>query len=154
MADTSPDRKCAVEVDKLRKVYGKIVAVDDVSFKVFEGEIFGMVGPNAAGKTTTIECVEGLRQQDSGQIKVLDLDPQRDTCALRERIGVQLQTAVLQKHIKVWEACDLFSSFYHRSTDWKALLEKLGLSETQNSFFDKLSGGSKAARIHSPSFDQ
>ena len=135
--------KSVIGVDKLRKVYGQIVAVDDISFEVFDGEIFGMVGPNAAGKTTTIECVEGLRRQDSGQIKVLGLDPQRDAYALRERIGVQLQTAVLPQHIKVWEACDLFSSFYPRSTDWEVLLEKLGLAETRNLFFDKLSGGQK-----------
>lgn len=135
--------KPVIGVDKLRKVYGQIVAVDDISFEVFDGEIFGMVGPNAAGKTTTIECVEGLRRQDSGQIKVLGLDPQRDAYALRERIGVQLQTAVLPQHIKVWEACDLFSSFYPRSTDWEVLLEKLGLAETRNLFFDKLSGGQK-----------
>jgi len=135
--------KSVIGVDKLRKVYGQIVAVDVVSFEVFDGEIFGMVGPNAAGKTTTIECVEGLRRQDSGQIKVLGLDPQRDAYALRERIGVQLQTAVLPQHIKVWEACDLFSSFYPRSTDWEVLLEKLGLAETRNLFFDKLSGGQK-----------
>ena len=136
-------RKSVIKVDKIRKAYGKIVAVDDMSFEVFDNEIFGMVGPNAAGKTTTIECLEGLRYQDSGEITVLGIDPQRDPYALRERIGVQLQTAVLQKNIKVWEACDLFSSFYPRSIDWKSLLEKLGLGETQNSFFDKLSGGQK-----------
>jgi len=56
---------------------------------------------------------------------------------------VQLQTAVLPQNIKVWEACDFFSSLYPRNTDWEVLLEKLGLTETKNSFFDKLSGGQK-----------
>jgi ABC-2 type transport system ATP-binding protein len=135
--------KKVIKVENLRKTYGSISAVDNISFEVYEKEIFGMVGPNAAGKTTTIECIEGLRQRDGGRIEVLGLDPQRDSYGIRERIGVQLQTAVLPQNIKVWEACDLFSSFYPRSTDWEVLLEKLGLVETRNSFFDKLSGGQK-----------
>lgn len=136
-------RKAVVQVEELRKVYGPVVAVDNVSFEVYEGEIFGMVGPNGAGKTTTIECIEGLRQPDGGDVKVLGLDPQRDGYALRERIGVQLQTSVLQDHIKVWEALDLFASFYPRSTDWKTLLKQLGLAEKRNAYFEKLSGGQK-----------
>ena len=92
--------------------YGPTVAVDDVSFEVFEGEIFGLIGPNGAGKTTTMECVEGLRAPDAGTISVLGLDPVRDVYALQERIGVQLQEAQLQKRIKVWEAVDLWASLY------------------------------------------
>ncbi|MFX0199945.1 MAG: ATP-binding cassette domain-containing protein, partial [Candidatus Hodarchaeota archaeon] len=94
--------KAVVKVEALRKVYGPIVAVDDVSFEVYEGEIFGMVGPNAAGKTTTIECIEGLREPDGGQVEVLGMDPQREGYTLRDRIGIQLQVAVLPKNIKVW----------------------------------------------------
>lgn len=81
-----------VEVRNLRKVYGSTVAVEDVTFEVYEGEIFGMVGPNGAGKTTTIECLEGLRAPDGGTVRVLGLDPQRDGYALRERIGLQART--------------------------------------------------------------
>ena len=102
-----------------------------------------MVGPNGAGKTTTIECIEGLRRPDGGHTEVLGLDPQRDAYALRERIGVQLQEAVLQDRIKVWEALDLFASFYPRSTDWETLLEQVGLAEKRNDHFAKLSGGQK-----------
>src|SRR5262249_45561463 len=93
-----------VQVSGCRKTYGPTVAVDDVSFEVFEGEIFGLIGPNGAGKTTTMECVEGLRVPDRGRISVLGRDPFRDVYALQERIGVQLQQAQLQKRIKVWEA--------------------------------------------------
>ena len=136
-------RKAVVRVEELRKVYGPVVAVDNVSFEVYKGEIFGMVGPNGAGKTTTIECIEGLRQPDGGKIEVLEFSPQRDGYALRERIGVQLQTSVLQDHIKVWEALDLFASFYPHSTDWETLLKQLGLAERRNAYFAKLSGGQK-----------
>ena len=132
-----------IKVERLRKVYGSTVAVEEVSLEVYEGEIFGMVGPNGAGKTTTTECIEGLRDPDAGSIQVLAMNPQRDGYALRNRIGVQLQTSALQERLKVWEALDLFASFYPRSVDWEALLEQLGLAEKRNAPFAKLSGGQK-----------
>lgn len=132
-----------IKVEHLRKVYGKVVAVNNISFEVQEGEIFGMVGPNGAGKTTTIECLESLRNPDSGKISVLDLNPRNDGYALRERIGIQLQEATLYDRIRVWEALDLFASFYHHSIDWNSLLETLGLEDKRNSYINKLSGGQK-----------
>jgi len=89
---TTTQGKVVVKVENLRKTYGKNVAVDNISFEVYEREIFGMVGPNGAGKTTTIECIEGLRQPDKGNVEVLGLNPKRDSYNLRERTGVQLQT--------------------------------------------------------------
>ena len=68
----------AVEISHLRKTYGPLVAVDDVSFSVAEGEIFGILGPNGAGKTTTVECAIGLRSPDSGTIRLMGVDPQAD----------------------------------------------------------------------------
>ena len=135
--------KAIIDVQHLRKVYGAIVAVDDISFQVYEGEIFGMVGPNGAGKTTTIECAEGLRRPDGGYVRVLGRDPQHDGDALRPRIGIQLQESALQDRIKVWEALDLFASFYPRSIDWRPLLEQLGLADKRSTPFAKLSGGQK-----------
>ena len=132
-----------IKVEHLRKVYGKVVAVNDISFEVQEGEIFGMVGPNGAGKTTTIECLESLRNPDSGKISVLGLNPRNDGYTLRERIGIQLQEATLYDRIRVWEALDLFTSFYHHSIDWNSLLETLGLEDKRNSYINKLSGGQK-----------
>lgn len=135
--------KKVIEVKNLRKTYGSVVAVDEISFEVYEGEIFGMVGPNGAGKTTTVECVEGLRKPDNGQLKVLGLDPQNDGYSLRNRIGVQLQETALQDHLRVWEALDLFASFYSNPVDWQSLLEKMNLAEKRNAAFNKLSGGQK-----------
>src|SRR6266536_1746699 len=131
------------QVAGLRKTYGSTVAVDDVSFDVYEGEIFGLIGPNGAGKTTTLECVEGLRRPDRGTISVLALDPVRDVYALQDRIGVQLQEAQLQKRIKVWEAVDLWASLYSKPIDANRLLEQLGLIEKRNAWFLTLSGGQK-----------
>jgi ABC-2 type transport system ATP-binding protein len=132
-----------VSVEGLRKTYGSTVAVDEVSFEVREGEIFGMVGPNGAGKTTTIECLEGLRKPEQGKLRVLGVDPQRESRILRERAGIQLQESNLPDRIKAWEALDLYASFYRRAVNWKELLTQLGLEEKRNTAFRKLSGGQK-----------
>jgi ABC-2 type transport system ATP-binding protein len=132
-----------VQVDGLRKIYGTTVAVDELSFEVRQGEIFGMVGPNGAGKTTTIECLEGLRKPDAGTVRVLGLDPQRQSKILRERTGMQLQQSNLPDRMKVWEALDLYASFYPRAADWRVLLAQLGLEDKRNTPFSKLSGGQK-----------
>jgi ABC-2 type transport system ATP-binding protein len=145
-----------IDVSRIRKTYGKTVAVDDVSFAVEEGEIFGLIGPNGAGKTTTMECVEGLRRPERGTISVLSLDPIRDARALQQKVGVQLQQAQLQKRIKVSEAIDLWASLYPRPVDGHALLERLGLSDKRQAWFMTLSGGQKQrlfialALIHDP----
>ena len=133
-----------VRVSGIRKTYGSLVAVDDVSLEVFSGEIFGLIGPNGAGKTTTMECVEGIRTPDRGTISVLGLDPFRDVYAVQERIGVQLQQAQLQKRIKVREAVHLWGSLYRKKpTVGDQLLEQLGLAEKREAWFMTLSGGQK-----------
>ncbi len=145
-----------LEVQGLRKAYGSLVAVADVSLQVKQGEIFGLIGPNGAGKTTTMECLEGIRRPDAGTISVLGLDPRRDALELQYRIGTQLQQAHLQKRIKVWEAVDLWSTLYRGTVDIDDLLERLGLTEKKEAWFMTLSGGQKQrlfialALIHDP----
>ncbi|MFI6501489.1 ABC transporter ATP-binding protein [Nonomuraea typhae] len=132
-----------IEVTALRKRYADLVVLDDVSFSVEEGEIFGILGPNGAGKTTAVECVEGLRRADSGSIRVLGLDPAGDGPKVREQIGVQLQQTQLPENLKVWEALDLYASFYAEPRDWRELLEEWGLADKRHARFGKLSGGQK-----------
>ena len=129
-----------VQVEGLRKTYGTTIAVDEISFEVQEGEIFGMVGPNGAGKTTTIECLEGLRKPSAGTICVLGVDPVLESQVIRERVGMQLQQSNLPDRMKVWEALDLYASFYPKAVDWEKLLSQLGLDEKRNTPFSKLSG--------------
>jgi len=136
-------RTAVIEVSGLSKRYGTTVAVDDVSFEVYDGEIFGLIGPNGAGKTTTMECVEGVRTPDAGRVKVLGFDPARDQYRLQQRIGVQLQEAHLQKRIKVGEAISLWASLYKSVVNHDQLLAQLGLSEKRNAWFMTLSGGQK-----------
>ena len=127
----------------LVKDYPGIRAVDGVTLEVKRGEIFGMVGPNGAGKTTTIECLEGLRRPDSGTVEVLGLDPLRSPYELRDMVGIQFQSAALPDRLRVWEALDLFASFYRQPADWRTLLGQMGLEEKRNDYFGKLSGGQK-----------
>ncbi len=132
-----------ITVENLTKRYGQVTAVENLSFSVQRGEIFGIVGPNGAGKTTTVECLEGMRRADSGQIRVLGLDPRTQERDLRRRIGVQLQEAALPEDMRVWEALELFSTFYPHPADWRALLETWGLAEKSGAKFSTLSGGQK-----------
>ena len=132
-----------VRVSGIRKTYGPLVAIEDVSFEVQPGEIFGLIGPNGAGKTTTMECVEGLRMPDRGTISVLSMDPFRDVYRLQVRIGVQLQAAQLQKRITVREAVHLWASLYPNPVNGDRLLERLGLADKRKAWFMTLSGGQK-----------
>ena len=118
-----------IEVDTIVKRYGDHAAVDGVSFSVEEGEIFAILGPNGAGKTTTVESIAGLRDPDSGTIRVLGLDPRHDRAALRQRVGVQLQESQLPDQLRVWEALDLYASFYEQPADWERLIDDLGLAD-------------------------
>ena len=132
-----------LEVKHVYKHYGAQAALDGVSLTVGKGEIFGLIGPNGAGKTTLVESIAGLRQADQGTIRVLGLDPQHDRNALRDRVGIQLQASQLPDKIKVWEALDLYSSFYEQPTDWETLIDSLGLSDKSDTRFEELSGGQK-----------
>jgi len=137
------NRKAVVRLDRLRKTYGSTVAVDDLSFDVYEGEVFGVVGPNGAGKTTALECIEGMRRPDAGTVQVLGLDQPRQANQIRRLIGIQFQEASLQARIKVWEVLDLFASFYGRQADWRRVLCQLGLADKAKTCFARLSGGQK-----------
>jgi ABC-2 type transport system ATP-binding protein len=132
-----------IEVKGLKKQYGAITAIQEVTFQVAEGEIFGLLGPNGAGKTTTVECLQGLRQADGGYVRVLGFDPQTQKAELRRYIGSQLQESALPDRLRVWEALDLFASFTDHSQDWRVLMEQWGLTPKRNASFGSLSGGQK-----------
>ena len=133
--------KPVIEIDHLSKSYGAKRAVVDVSLSVEEGEIFGILGPNGSGKTTTVECVSGLRHRDGGSIRVLGADPQTHRDAVRAQVGVQLQEAELPPKLTVREALDLYASFYPDPADWRELVDVLGLGPSLETRFGKLSGG-------------
>jgi ABC-2 type transport system ATP-binding protein len=133
----------AVEIAHLRKAYGSLVAVDDISLSVAEGEIFGILGPNGAGKTTTVECAVSLRSPDSGTIRLLGLDPQADRAQVHEIVGVQLQASAFPAKLRVGEILEEYRSFYRRPADVTELVEALGLAGQRRDFYRSLSGGQR-----------
>lgn len=135
--------RTAVRVEGLRKRYGPLPAVDGVSFEVGEGEIFGLLGPNGSGKTTTVECLQGLRRADAGELEVFGLDPRTDPRGVRRMIGSQLQESALPDRIRVWEALRLFSVIDGDGRSWAHLLEEWGLTDRRNTAFADLSGGQR-----------
>ena len=132
-----------IEVTHLQKNYGKLIAVNNITFSVQRGEIFGLLGRNGAGKTTTVECLQGLRHYDQGIVSVLGLNPVTEAPELRKRIGCQLQEAALPDRVKVWEALKLFASLNNSNIDWRKLLRDWGLEEKAKSTFATLSGGQR-----------
>ena len=126
----------AVQVSSLRKVYGNVVAVDDVSFEVEHGSVFCIIGPNGAGKTTAIECLEGLRRPDGGSVLVAGLDPISDHTRFVHKIGVP-------PRMQAREALELFAALYRTSISLSELRNELGLEESLSKPYGSLSGGQK-----------
>jgi ABC-2 type transport system ATP-binding protein len=133
----------AMEIRHLRKTYGTLAAVDDVSLSVAEGEIFGILGPNGAGKTTTVECAIGLRNADSGTVRLLGLDPRTERDEIREIVGVQLQTGTQPAKLRVGEILEEYQSFYREPADVGELMDVLGLTAKRGDYYRNLSGGQR-----------
>lgn len=130
-----------VEVRDLRKSYGATRAVDGIDLDVHEGEVLGVLGPDGAGKTTTVETVAGLRRPDSGTVTVAGLVPWRDRAEVTRLLGVQLQSAGLQARLTAREAVRLFAAFHDDPLDPDGLLDRLGLQASAGTRFEALSGG-------------
>jgi ABC-2 type transport system ATP-binding protein len=147
----------AISVQGLRKSYGPLIAVNDVSFDVEPGEFFGILGPNGAGKTTTLEMIEGLREPDAGELTVLGVPPWPRNSALLPRIGVQLQASSFFERLTAREQIRTFASLYgigaHRADQ---MLDTVGLTDSGDVRAEKLSGGQAqrlsiaCALVHDP----
>jgi len=131
----------AVEVANLKKGYDEVQAVDGASFSICADEVFGLLGPNGAGKTTAVECILGLRQPDSGRIQVLGMEHPGQSRQIKTRVGAQLQSTGIHRHLNVREVVDLFGGLYPRSLDTDELLEMVGLREKAKARTSSLSGG-------------
>jgi ABC-2 type transport system ATP-binding protein len=132
-----------IEIQDVRKRYGDTEALRGVSLTVEKGEIFGILGPDGAGKTTLVECISALRRPDAGHLSVAGLDPLRDRDRLRQLVGVQLQESALPDKLRVIEAIELYASFYPHPADGERLLETLGLGAKRDTRYGRLSGGQK-----------
>ena len=131
----------AIEVEDLRKAYGEHEVVRGISFAVRRGEVFGLLGPNGAGKTTTVEILEGFRARSGGRVAVLGLDPGGRPLALRERIGIVLQSAGLYRHLTVREAVRHWAGLYRMPRDVEDTIRLAGLEASADKRTQSLSGG-------------
>lgn len=133
-------KEVIVSIKHFRKTYGSNIAVDDLSFEVEKGEIFGLLGPNGSGKTSTLETLEGIRKPDGGEVAVLGMEPQHQQKKLMKRVGIQLQTSALPGNMTVSEAMAFFCA-YHGVETRMDLIDRLNLAEKKNAQYASLSMG-------------
>ena len=131
----------AVDVHGLRKGYGSLEAVAGIDLYVAPGEIFALLGPNGAGKTTTVEILEGHRQRSAGDVQVLGHDPGRNERALKERVGIVLQTTGVEPYLSVEETIDSFRGYYPHPRPLEEVLRVTELTDLRRTRVRKLSGG-------------
>jgi ABC-2 type transport system ATP-binding protein len=132
-----------IVVTGLRKDYGDVRAVDDLTFTVRRGEVFALLGPNGAGKTTTVEILEGHRDRTSGAVSVEGFDPATGGRAYREQIGVVLQEAGFDEEFTVRELVRMYASLYPRRRDPDELIDLVGLVDKADAKTKTLSGGQR-----------
>ena len=133
----------AIVVDDLRKTYGTVTAVDGVSFEVAQGEVYGLLGHNGAGKSTTVEILEGHRTASSGAVSVLGLDPASGGREMRDRIGIVLQSSSVEPQLTVREALRFYGSCYRRRRPIDEVVEMVGLTAKAEARIGTLSGGQR-----------
>jgi ABC-2 type transport system ATP-binding protein len=131
----------AIEVHALHKRYGDFEAVRGIDISVRRGEVFGLLGPNGAGKTTTVEILEGYRARSGGEVSVLGYDPGKRSRALRQRIGIVLQSGGIYGHVTPREALRYWAGFYPRPRDVEEVLSLAGLQDKADVRSRRLSGG-------------
>lgn len=133
----------AITVKNLTKTYGEHVAVDNLSFTALKGSVFGLLGANGAGKSTSLECILGTKKMDCGEVFILGKNPVKDRTDVFEKTGVQFQEAKYQELIKVSELCENTACVYKNPNDYKELLSDFGIADKANSFVKDLSGGER-----------
>ena len=135
-----------IEVRNLRKSYSSVQAVDGIDLSIERGEIFAILGPNGAGKTTAVEILEGFRRRDSGEVRVLEMDPAikgRSAREFRDRIGVVLQSTSDAGDLTVNETLQHFSGYYSKPKKASEVIESVGLEEKRDALIHTLSGGQR-----------
>jgi ABC-2 type transport system ATP-binding protein len=129
----------AIEVCGLSKAYGSLAALRGIDFTVMRGEVFGLLGPNGAGKTSCVEILEGYRERDSGEVRVLGRDP-KDR-ALRAHVGIVLQSCGTYPHLTVRETVAHWAGMYARPRQVAEVLALAGLGDCADRRARTLSGG-------------
>lgn len=132
-----------IEVKDLTKSFNGRTVVDGITFHVEKGEVFGLLGHNGAGKSTTIDLLLGLKKSDCGTGTIFGLNPATNRKAVFERVGVQLQSSNYQNNIRVDELCKEMSALYEEPEDYHKMLQFFSLEKLEKSQVNKLSGGER-----------
>ncbi len=132
-----------LNAENITKSYGNKVVVDNISIRMQNDEVFGLLGANGAGKSTLIDCILGTRQSNCGSVKILDLDTKNDRKRLFESIGVQFQESNYQEQIKVYELCEETQCLYKNYLDYRDLLKQFKLDDLKDQLVKELSGGQR-----------
>lgn len=132
-----------IDVEGLHKRYGETHAVDDVSFHVEPGEVYALLGHNGAGKSTTVEILEGHRELTSGSVRVLGSDPAKAERDFRDRIGVVLQASGVEAEFTVREAIELYGGVYRQPRSLDDVVSLVGLDHKVDERIGSLSGGQR-----------
>ncbi len=130
-----------IEIRGLRKTYGDVEAVKGIDLHVDRGEVFALLGPNGAGKTTTAEILEGFRPKTAGEVGVLGHDPAKREVALKQRIGIVLQSTGIDPFLTVRETVELYSGYFPHPRSVDEVIDLVGLAEKRTTRVNKLSGG-------------
>ena len=133
----------AIFVEGLTKTYAGKTVVNHLDISVKSGTVFGLLGANGAGKSTTIECMLGTKQADAGTVRLLGQDPKKKRRTLFQRIGVQFQEGDYHKEIRVSELCEETASLYREPADWRGLCEQFGIGDKAKVAVKSLSGGER-----------
>lgn len=133
----------AVSVQNLCKSYGEKQVLKNLNLSVKHGTVFGLLGANGAGKSTTIECILGTKKADSGTVTLLGQDPKKSRRSLFQKIGVQFQEGDYQQEIKVQELCEETACLYRNPADWQALCAQFGIGDKLKNPVKSLSGGER-----------
>lgn len=133
----------AVSVQNLCKSYGEKQVLKNLNLSVKHGTVFGLLGANGAGKSTTIECILGTKKADSGTVTLLGQDPKKSRRSLFQKIGVQFQEGDYQQEIKVQELCEETACLYRNPVDWQALCAQFGIGDKLKNPVKSLSGGER-----------
>lgn len=132
-----------IKVQNLCKSYGNIPAIKDINISVNQGEVFGLLGANGAGKSTTIECILGTKIAEKGTVSILGMNPIADRKRLFENVGVQFQESNYQDKVTVSELCEVTQSLYKSAANYTDLIEQYGLTDKLKSLVSELSGGQR-----------
>ena len=132
-----------ISVRGLTKSYGDLEALKGVDFELRSGEVFGLLGPNGAGKTTAIEILEGYRERDGGDVRVLGADPAKAGLEWRQRIGVVLQSSAMYENLTVAEQLAQFGGYYEHPRPVDEVIGLIGLEEKRDARARRLSGGQR-----------